>query len=40
MIGLGYRREMSDWDMSAVQADFFEVAPENWVHRDLTPCIS
>ena len=37
MIGLGYRREMSDWDMSAVQADFFEVAPENWVHRDRTP---
>ena len=37
MIGLGYRREMSDWDMSAVQADFFEVAPENWVHRDRAP---
>ena len=37
MIGLGFRREMLDWDMSAVQADFFEVAPENWVGRDLTP---
>jgi uncharacterized protein (UPF0276 family) len=34
VIGLGYRREMADWDMSAVDADFFEVAPENWIHRD------
>jgi len=33
MAGLGYRREMTDWDMSAVQADFFEVVPENWVRR-------
>ena len=37
MIGLGYRREMSDWEMSGVQADFFEVAPENWVRRDRGP---
>lgn len=37
MIGLGYRREMSDWEMSGVQADFFEVAPENWVRRDRAP---
>lgn len=37
MVGLGYRREMADWDMSAVRADFFEVVPENWVHRDRTP---
>ncbi len=37
MAGLGYRREMADWDMSAVEADFFEVAPENWVHRDRDP---
>ena len=37
MIGLGFRREMLDWDMSAVHADFFEVAPENWVRRDLAP---
>lgn len=37
MAGLGYRREMADWDLSAVQADFFEVAPENWVHRDREP---
>lgn len=36
-MGLGYRREMADWDMSAVRADFFEVVPENWVHRDRTP---
>lgn len=36
MTGLGYRREMADWDMSAVEADFFEVAPENWIHRDRT----
>jgi uncharacterized protein (UPF0276 family) len=37
MAGLGYRREMADWDMSAVHADFFEVVPENWVHRDREP---
>ncbi len=37
MTGLGYRREMRDWDMSAVTADFFEVAPENWIHRDRAP---
>lgn len=37
MTGLGYRREMADWDMSAVQADFFEVAPENWLRRDTAP---
>ncbi|MFT3859233.1 MAG: DUF692 domain-containing protein [Aquabacterium sp.] len=37
MPGLGYRREMADWDMSAVEADFFEVVPENWLRRDRTP---
>lgn len=37
MLGLGYRREMADWDMSAVRADFFEVVPENWVRRDRAP---
>jgi uncharacterized protein (UPF0276 family) len=37
MPGLGYRREMADWDMSAIQADFFEVVPENWTHRDRAP---
>lgn len=37
MTGLGYRREMADWDMSAVDADFFEVAPENWLRRDRAP---
>lgn len=37
MAGLGYRREMAEWDMSSVQADFFEVAPENWIKRDRTP---
>lgn len=37
MIGLGYRREMADWEMSAIEADFFEVAPENWLRRDRTP---
>lgn len=36
-IGLGYRREMADWDMSAVLATFFEVAPENWLRRDISP---
>lgn len=37
MAGLGYRREMADWDMSLVRADFFEVAPENWMRRDRSP---
>lgn len=37
MIGLGYRREMAGWDMAAIDADFFEVAPENWLRRDRTP---
>lgn len=37
MIGLGFRREMLGWDMSAVAADFFEVAPENWLRRDRAP---
>jgi len=37
MAGLGYRRDMADWDMSAVRADFFEVVPENWVHRNRDP---
>ena len=37
MAGLGYRAEMAAWDMSAVDADFFEVAPENWIRRDRSP---
>lgn len=37
MAGLGYRKEMADWDMSAISADFFEVAPENWLRRDTGP---
>jgi uncharacterized protein (UPF0276 family) len=37
MAGLGYRREMREWDMSAIQAEFFEVAPENWLQRDRAP---
>ncbi|MEK8087598.1 DUF692 domain-containing protein [Aquabacterium sp. A3] len=37
MLGLGYRRDMADWDMSAIEADFFEVVPENWVRRDRAP---
>lgn len=37
MLGLGYRREMRSWDMSSVNADFFEVIPENWIHRDRQP---
>lgn len=36
-VGLGYRREMADWEMSAIDADFFEVAPENWIRRDRAP---
>jgi len=37
MAGLGYRREMADWDLSRVDADFFEVVPENWIRRDRAP---
>ena len=37
MIGLGFRREMRDWDMAALGADFFEVAPENWLRRPREP---
>ena len=37
MIGLGYRREMADWDLSVLPVDFWEVVPENWVHRDRSP---
>jgi uncharacterized protein (UPF0276 family) len=37
MAGLGYRRDMSGWDMSRIDADFFEVVPENWVRRDREP---
>lgn len=37
MTGLGYRGEMAGWDISAIHADFFEVAPENWIRRDRTP---
>lgn len=37
MIGIGFRREMLDWEMSRVDADFFEVVPENWLRRDRAP---
>lgn len=37
MAGLGYRREMADWDPAAIDASFFEVVPENWVRRDRGP---
>ena len=37
MVGLGYRREMADCDMSAIEADFFEVVSENWIRRDRAP---
>ncbi len=37
MAGLGYRREMAGWDASAIEADFFEVVPENWLRRDRSP---
>ncbi|WP_236657798.1 DUF692 family multinuclear iron-containing protein [Limnohabitans sp. TS-CS-82] len=33
-VGLGYRREMTDWSLSSLSASFFEVCPENWIHRD------
>lgn len=37
MIGVGYRREMRQWDIAQLDADFFEVAPENWLERDRAP---
>lgn len=37
LVGMGFRREMLDWDMSRLDADFFEVAPENWLRRDRAP---
>ncbi|HEX5361924.1 MAG TPA: DUF692 domain-containing protein [Fluviicoccus sp.] len=37
MAGLGYRRDMADWDMAMVDAEFFEVVPENWIRRDRAP---
>jgi len=36
-IGIGFRSEMFDWSPAAIDADFFEVAPENWIRRDRTP---
>lgn len=36
-IGLGFRSEMLDWNPADIAADFFEVAPENWIRRDRTP---
>jgi len=37
MIGVGYRKEMLDWDAQAIAAAFFEVAPENWIRKDRSP---
>lgn len=37
MAGLGYRREMFSWDTQKIEADFFEVVPENWIRRDRAP---
>ncbi|MEZ0287607.1 MAG: DUF692 domain-containing protein, partial [Methylophilus sp.] len=28
---------MNEWEISAIDADFFEVAPENWIRRDRAP---
>lgn len=36
-VGLGFRSEMLDWNPADIAADFFEVAPENWIRRDRTP---
>ncbi len=37
MIGLGFRREMLDWPLADLNADFFEIVPENWVRRNRAP---
>ena len=39
-IGLGFRSEMLDWNPAEIEADFFEVTPENWVRRDRGPLYS
>jgi len=36
MIGLGYRSEMRDWDLSKLPISFIEVAPENWIGKDTS----
>lgn len=36
MIGVGFRREMREWSLADIQADFFEIVPENWLRRDRT----
>lgn len=36
MLGVGYRSEMKNWDISQLNVDFIEVAPENWIDRDTT----
>lgn len=35
-VGIGYRREMTTWDLAQMSASFFEVCPENWIRRDRT----
>ncbi|ETD72103.1 hypothetical protein V757_06080 [Pelistega indica] len=34
MVGVGFRREMREWSFQDIQADFFEIVPENWLQRD------
>jgi uncharacterized protein (UPF0276 family) len=35
MLGLGYRSEMGNWDLSQLPIQFIEIAPENWMRRDI-----
>jgi len=37
MLGVGFRQEMRDWQLDLFPHQFVEVAPENWVRKDLTP---
>lgn len=36
-VGLGFRRDMADWDVLSLPAAFFEVVTENWLRRDRAP---
>lgn len=37
--GIGFRREMANWDISSLPVDFFEVVPENWLRKSRAPLI-
>jgi uncharacterized protein len=36
-LGIGFRREMADWDLESLPVDFYEVVPENWLRKSRQP---